>query len=147
LGLTLVGTAIWLGSIGALQAGLLGATSLGNDGKWVAFDEAAIAGQVDAGKTVFVDVTADWCITCQANKKLVMDQAAFQDWINRPDVVAMRADWTKPDQAIADFLARHGRYGIPFNIVYGPGAPAGIVLPELLTGDAVAAAFDQVATR
>ena len=147
LGLTLIGTAIWLGSIGALQAGFLNPASLGNNGKWVAFDEAAITGQVDAGKVVFVDVTADWCITCQANKKLVMDQAAFQDWINRPDVVAMRADWTKPDQAIADFLARHGRYGIPFNIVYGPGAPAGVVLPELLTGEAVAAAFDQAAKR
>ena len=49
----------------------------------------------------------------------------------------MQADWTNPDPTIADFLGRHGRYGIPFNIVYGPGAPAGIVLPELLTTEAV----------
>ena len=49
----------------------------------------------------------------------------------------MQADWTNPDPKIADFLGRHGRYGIPFNIVYGPGAPAGIVLPELLTTEAV----------
>ncbi|MGH6960350.1 MAG: hypothetical protein ACREE7_07705, partial [Dongiaceae bacterium] len=52
-------------------------------------------------------------------------------------VVAMRADWTKPNDAIARYLAAHGRYGIPFNAVYGPGAPDGILLPELLTEGAV----------
>jgi suppressor for copper-sensitivity B len=55
----------------------------------------------------------------------------------------MQADWTKPDDKIARYLADHGRYGIPFNIVYGPGAPLGIVLPELLTGDAVVAALQR----
>ncbi|MND08084.1 hypothetical protein D3C83_304780 [compost metagenome] len=47
--------------------------------------------------------------------------------------MALRADWTRPDPAIADYLASHDRYGIPFNVVYGPGRPEGIVLPELLT--------------
>ena len=50
----------------------------------------------------------------------------------------MRADWTRPDDRISSYLAEHGRYGIPFNIVYGPGAPDGIPLPELLTEAAVA---------
>jgi suppressor for copper-sensitivity B len=52
-------------------------------------------------------------------------------------IVRMRADWTSPDPAIADYLAAYGRYGIPFNIVYGPSMPAGIALPELLTDAAV----------
>jgi suppressor for copper-sensitivity B len=94
---------------------------------------------------VFVDVTADWCVTCQANKKLVLDQQPVAGRLKDGGVVAMQADWTNPDPKIADFLGRHGRYGIPFNIVYGPGAPAGIVLPELLTADAVNAALDQAA--
>jgi len=58
-------------------------------------------------------------------------------------VVAMQADWTRPDPAISDFLARHQRYGIPFNAVYGPGAPDGIVLPELLSQNEVLDAFSK----
>jgi suppressor for copper-sensitivity B len=99
------------------------------------------------GRTVFVDVTADWCITCQANKKLVLNRGAVPQRFADPALVAMRADWTRPDETIARFLAAHGRYGIPFNIVYGPGAPQGIVLPELLGEAAVIAALDRAAAR
>ena len=55
----------------------------------------------------------------------------------------MQGDWTSPDAAIQAYLARHGRYGIPFNAVYGPAAPDGILLPELLTREAVLAALRQ----
>ena len=148
LGLTLVGTAIWLMSIIGVQTGLFSAsTSAASDSQWVAFDERAIADDVAGGRVVFVDVTADWCITCQANKKLVIDREPVAGRLRQDGVVAMKADWTNPDPAIADFLGRHGRYGIPFNIVYGPGAPAGVVLPELLTVDAVTQALDQAAKR
>jgi suppressor for copper-sensitivity B len=57
--------------------------------------------------------------------------------LSAPDVVAMRADWTQPDDRIARYLAGFGRYGIPFNAVYGPKAAAGTPLPELLTEGAV----------
>jgi suppressor for copper-sensitivity B len=56
--------------------------------------------------------------------------------------VPMQANWTNPDPVIADFLHKYGRYGIPFNIVFGPGAPQGIVLPELLTVQKVLDALD-----
>lgn len=148
LGLTMIGTAIWLMSIIGLQTGLLNASALtGGDTHWVAFDEGAIADDVTQGKVVFVDVTADWCLTCQANKKLVIDQEPVAGRLTQDNVVAMKADWTNPDPKISDFLGRHGRYGIPFNIVYGPGAPAGIVLPELLTDKDVTAALDRAAKR
>jgi len=110
--------------------------------RWVAFDPASIAGEIAAGRTVFVDVTADWCLTCQVNKTLVIDPEPIRSRLNAPRVVAMRADWTRPDPVIAAFLHRYGRFGIPFNVVYGPGTPGGRVLPELLTRDAVAAALD-----
>ncbi|MFZ5792239.1 MAG: protein-disulfide reductase DsbD family protein [Pseudomonadota bacterium] len=106
-------------------------------GDWVPFDEARIASLVAEGRTVFVDVTADWCITCLANKTLVLDTAEVQDQFAQRNIVAMRADWTRPDDSIARYLARYGRYGVPFNAVYGPKAPEGIVLPELLSRDAV----------
>ena len=89
-----------------------------------AFEEAAIPDYVADNRVVFVDVTADWCITCQANKKLVIDQQPVADRLKDGGIVAMQADWTNPDPKIADFLGRHGRYGIPFNVVYGPAAPA-----------------------
>jgi suppressor for copper-sensitivity B len=92
---------------------------------------------------VFVDVTADWCLTCKANKTLVLDGPPVSTALAAPGTVAMVADWTKPDPAIAAYLGKFGRYGIPLNVVYGPEAPAGIALPELLTGDAVIAALKQ----
>jgi suppressor for copper-sensitivity B len=114
---------------------------------WRTFDRLAILRLVAEGKTVFVDVTAEWCLTCQVNKKLVVGNDSVAARLKAPDVVALRADWTRPDPAIADYLASHGRYGIPFNVVYGPGKPGGIVLPELLTVGSVIEALDAAGRR
>lgn len=109
---------------------------------WTSFEYTEIGRLVAQGKTVFVDVTAEWCITCQANKSLVIDRKEVADALAVRDVVPMRADWTRPDPRISDYLARNGRYGIPFNAVYGPGAPSGIVLPEILTTEVVLKALE-----
>lgn len=126
-----------------------GAAPVVSDSKarWVPFAEAMIREHVAAGRTVFVDVTADWCITCQANKKLVLNRGEVAQRMDDPGVVAMRADWTRPDATIAKFLSDHGRYGIPFNIVYGPGAPDGIALPELLSEGAVLESLSKAAGK
>jgi suppressor for copper-sensitivity B len=100
---------------------------------WQPFDRVQIINAVATGKTVLVDVTADWCATCQVNKKLVLNRGDVRAAIETGEVIAMRADWTRPDAAIASYLAGFGRYGIPFNAVYGPAAPGGLVLSELLT--------------
>lgn len=107
------------------------------DGFWRPFDESRIAPLVAHGRTVFVDVTADWCLTCKVNASLALSPAAVRHQLAAPDVVAMRADWTRPSPAIARYLREFGRYGIPFNVVYGPGAPQGVILPEILTPDIV----------
>ena len=109
---------------------------------WTSFDRDRIRGLVSQGRTVFVDVTADWCLTCQANKRFVLAKDAIAKRLNG-QTISMQADWTRPNPAIATFLASYGRYGIPFNIVYGPGAPGGVVLPELLTTGDVGAALDK----
>jgi len=114
-------------------------------GFWKPFDQAAIARLVGEGKTVFVDVTADWCVTCIVNKRLILESTAVNARLTAPNVLAMQADWTRSDDGIARFLAANNRYGIPFNAVYGPGAPAGIVLPELLTERAVLDALAKAA--
>ncbi len=122
------------------------ATNTGDE-LWRPFDKVAILNHVGAGKTVFVDVTADWCISCQVNKALVLDRGAVARRLKAPNVVAMRADWTRPNREIAEYLAGFGRYGIPFNVVYGPRAPSGIVLSELLITDGVLAAFDRAGAK
>jgi suppressor for copper-sensitivity B len=106
-------------------------------GAWRPFNRDAIAESVAAGKVVMVDVTADWCLTCKVNKALVLERGAVAAALAQGGVAGLRADWTRPDPAISDYLASFGRYGIPFNAVYGPGAPGGIALPELLTAEAV----------
>ncbi|MFQ6017674.1 MAG: thioredoxin family protein, partial [Kiloniellaceae bacterium] len=108
-------------------------------------DRAEIARLVAEDKVVFVDVTADWCLTCQINKTLVLDGAAVRESLAAENVVTMRADWTLPSDEILRYLESFGRYGIPFNAVYGPGLPQGVALPELLTVDAVIEALERAA--
>jgi suppressor for copper-sensitivity B len=114
-------------------------------GAWKSFDPEAIETAVREGKVVLVDVTADWCLTCQVNKAAVMSRGAVAAKLTDGSVLPLRADWTRPDEAITRYLAGFGRFGIPFNVVYGPGAPGGIVLPEILTADAVLDAFRRAA--
>ncbi|GJE02037.1 protein-disulfide reductase DsbD family protein [Methylobacterium isbiliense] len=114
--------------------------------RWRAFDEPQVKALVGEGKTVLVDITAAWCVTCKVNKALTLDDEAVKRRL-ASDVVPVQGDWTKPDERIAAYLQSFGRYGIPFDVVYGPGAPAGIVLPELLTTRAVLEAFDKAAAR
>jgi suppressor for copper-sensitivity B len=73
----------------------------------------------------------------------VLDTEPVRGRLAGPGIVAMRADWTRRDGIIGDYLKTYGRYGIPFNIVYGPGAPDGLALPELLTQAAVLDALKQ----
>jgi len=110
---------------------------------WVPFDRTQIARLVSEGQVVFVDVTADWCITCKANKALVIDREPVASRLNASGVTAMSADWTRPDPAISRYLESFNRYGIPFNVVYGPNAAEGIVLSEILASTAVIDALDQ----
>jgi suppressor for copper-sensitivity B len=115
------------------------------DAFWQPFDRGAIDRLVSAGHVVFVDVTADWCLTCKVNKQLVIEAPAVRSHLDQPQVSAMRADWTRPSAAIAAYLRSFGRYGIPFDAVYGPGAPGGLALPEILTAEKVLAALAEAA--
>jgi len=117
------------------------------EGVWRPFDEKAIPTLVAQGKTVFVDVTAEWCITCKANKQFVLSDSSIVARLNEENVVAMQADWTLPDDRISNYLARFGRYGIPFNVAYGPGSPRGVTLPEILSKGGVLAALDEAQMR
>jgi suppressor for copper-sensitivity B len=109
---------------------------------WVTFDRSEIARSVSRGEVVFVDVTADWCLTCKANKAIVLEREPVLSALQGQDVIRMQADWTRPDERILRFLESQDRYGIPFNAVYGPGAPNGIVLSEILNSSSVIEALE-----
>ena len=108
---------------------------------WKAWSPEATTSAKKDGKLIFIDVTADWCITCQANKSLVLERAPVADTLQKlldnGKLVMLKADWTRPDPRILTLLSSHQRFGIPFNIVYGPAVPDGIVLRELLTATMV----------
>ncbi|MGF1707888.1 protein-disulfide reductase DsbD family protein [Enterovibrio baiacu] len=112
-------------------------TPLPTDHNWEKLSSAQISHYVGQGKTVFVDVTADWCITCKANKIGVLLQEPVYSALNGQNIIRMQGDWTSPSDSVTQYLQRHGRYGVPFNIVYGPNAPNGIPLPVILSNDAV----------
>jgi len=85
------------------------------------------------GETVFIDITADWCLTCKVNKIFVIDTKEVEEIFNENNVKVLRLDWTKPNEKIKKFLALKGRYGIPYNEIYSPLIPDGKILPELLS--------------
>ena len=88
---------------------------------WIEFDRLEAESLRDEGRLVFVDVTADWCFTCKVNERLALETAEVAAAFESAGVVAMKADWTNRDDDIARFLADHGRYGIPFYLLYRPG--------------------------
>ena len=99
---------------------------------WEAYSKTRIAELNAAGKPVFVDFTAAWCITCQVNKKVVLETQTVRDAFAAKNLNLMRADWTKRDAAITAALAEFGRNAVPVYALYVPGK-APVLLPEILT--------------
>ncbi|MBI4183423.1 MAG: thioredoxin family protein [Proteobacteria bacterium] len=149
-----LGVALGVVAVAALGLPLAGKTAVRDGGaegvgpvKWREFDLPAIARLVDEGRVVLVTVSADWCLSCQVNKALVLERGELGARLAAGEVVPMRADWTTPDEAISTYLASFGRYGIPFTAVYGPAAPSGLALAELLTTDEVLDAVERARGR
>ena len=96
------------------------------------FSESRLAELQRAGIPVFVDFTADWCLTCKVNERVAIDRESTQAAFRSAGVVTLEGDWTKGDPAITRFLTRNGRNSIPFYLFVRPGQPPE-VLPQLLT--------------
>lgn len=103
------------------------------DGAWQNFDEMEIYQRIMEGKVVVIDVTADWCLSCKFNKIRVLQDAEVMAKLKSGNIVAMRGDITKPNEEIMQYLHKNNRFAIPFNAVYGPGAPKGLLISEFLT--------------
>ncbi len=144
LGLGLVGTAVWLMTVLIGQWAPAKSPEVDAQKVFQIFSEERIAAAVGEGKTVFVDITADWCLNCKFNKRFTLSRPEIVKRLaDQTKVLALRGDWSSPNPAITDFLNKYGRYGIPFNAVFGPAAPEGIMLPELLTEESILTALDR----
>ena len=103
-------------------------------GDWIAFSPERLQSELAAGRTVFIDFTAAWCITCKFNEASVLESAAVKSAFERYGVVKMKADWTNADPVITKTLKQFGRVGVPLYVLYPAATPnQPVVLPELLT--------------
>lgn len=98
-----------------------------------AFSLAELDKRVGGPNPVFVDVTADWCITCKFNESRVLYSSEIQELFQQQSVVYLVADWTNENPQITQLLDRYQRVGIPLYLYFAPGQSSPIVLPQLLT--------------
>lgn len=108
-----------------------------------AWSPQAVENALEAGKPVFVDFTASWCVTCQANKIAVLDREDIRKAFKQHGVVFLVADWTNQNPDITQALESFGRSGVPLYILYSPDGKT-TVLPELLTKNIVIGALDKL---
>src|SRR5688572_998657 len=113
--------------------------------EWQPWDRTRAESLAAEGQLVFVDVTADWCFTCKVNERLVLETPEIAGAFEEHGVVPMKADWTNRDDEIGKFLAEHGRYGIPFYLLYRPGQEPR-VFSELLTKEGLQEAVQVAAS-
>ena len=113
---------------------------------WQRWSPEAVATARAAGKVVLVDFTADWCLTCQVNKKTSIEITSVREKIKSLNAVALLGDYTHFPDAITTELNRYNRAGVPLVLVYPKSADAAaIVLPEVLTPGIVLDALDRAA--
>ncbi|MEX6282822.1 protein-disulfide reductase DsbD family protein [Providencia hangzhouensis] len=110
---------------------------------WQPLTEQAINDALADNKRVFIDVTAEWCVTCKANKYNVLLRDDIQQLLSEPDVVALRGDWTKPSPEITAFLQKRGQVAVPFNQIYGPNLAEGEILSTILDRESLISVMNQ----
>ena len=155
LGLTLLAFALWLwnrpgrvsallklaallAALGLLTAPQIRTVSAGSNAARPGnaaiepWSEQRVADLRAQGRTVFVDLTADWCITCKVNEHVALDTDTVRKAFTEQQVAWLQGDWTRDDPAITQLLSRYGRSGVPLYLVYVKGGEPK-VLPQLLT--------------
>ena len=111
-------------------------TSPQND-LWRPYSANTLNMQLKNKNAVFVSLSADWCLTCLVNEKLVLNSKSFLASLKSQGIVYMRGDWTNYDPEITKLLNNQNRSGVPLYLFYPPGETIPIILPQILTVNSV----------
>ena len=142
LTITLVAGAVFLAIPSDDKAGGSDSSRTLSEGQ-IAWSASVLDDYIERGDPIFVDVTADWCITCLANEAAVLFTPEMEQAFIDADIPYMIADWTDYDADIGRFVQSHGRSGIPLYVMYPRGiGGTPVILPQLLTRDIVLTAIE-----
>jgi thiol:disulfide interchange protein/DsbC/DsbD-like thiol-disulfide interchange protein len=116
-------------------------------GGWQPFTPDRLQTELEQGRTVFVDFTAAWCLTCKFNEASVLEAQDVREAFQRHGIVKLKADWTNGDPVITKLLQHFGRPGVPLYVLYPAKNEEPIVFPELLTKSMILDKLETVARR
>ena len=133
--LVLGGAAYFIGEKFQAASAVATGNALGNG--WEKFTPDRLASEIRQGHPVFIDFTAEWCITCKFNESTVLETDAVRGAFSKRQIVKLKADWTSGDPAITKMLKQFGRPGVPLYVLYPGGSAQPYVFPELLTKNIV----------
>jgi thiol:disulfide interchange protein DsbD len=136
LGFILLACVIWLLWVFGIQTGL-GEKVVSVPTFWQSYSSAAVTQARQTGHGVFIDFTADWCINCQVNDRLILQNRRVVKAFKDQGIITFKGDWTKYDPAITQALSSFGRDSIPVYVYYPPGSNAPIILPQLITPEMI----------
>lgn len=102
---------------------------------WKEWSPTALENALQEKKTVLVNITADWCVTCKLNETVVFERASVQTALRSEKVVALLADWTNGDRVITDYMAKYGRNSIPVYLLYKNGSREPKILSQIISAD------------
>jgi thiol:disulfide interchange protein DsbD len=134
-------------AIAGTQSASDASTNLTVEGiQWQPFSVSSLDAHLKEKKTVFIDFTAEWCLTCKVNEKTVISSKDVVERMKKDNIVTIRADWTNRNPDITRLLQKFGRSGVPLYVVFPAGRPnEPIVLPEVVTPGLILEAFDKAA--
>ena len=107
------------------------------------YSDARLAELRAQGRPVFVNLTADWCLTCKVNERVALASDTVREAMARRGVVVLTGDWTRADPAITRVLERFDRAGVPLYLLYAPSGDP-VVLPQILTRDTMVAEIERL---
>ncbi|MCR5882340.1 thioredoxin family protein [Rhizobacter sp. J219] len=139
--LLVVGT-VGFGTLGVTGTSTAPPATTAADSGWEPYTPERLATLRREGKPVFVNLTADWCITCLVNERVALSPSHVDEAFRQAGITRLKGDWTRGDERITRLLAEHGRSGVPLYLFYPAGPQVEPqVLPQLLTPDLVLTAL------
>ncbi len=140
LGIILFACVLWLLWVFGLETGLGDLSKFykpAHEIHWQQYSPTVLSQARRSGHGVFLDFTAAWCINCQVNDRLVLQNPEIVHAFEDQGIIAIKADWTKYDPDITKALSSLGRNSIPVYVYYPPGSTTAKILPQLITAKTI----------